>query len=75
VAAERTRRRSLVTALIAVLALVGIGALVFGLWHVVVGGLIHGNPRAGAFGIALAAVSAVFLAGLAVGRRAWLRRR
>jgi hypothetical protein len=30
------------------------GAAAFGLWHLVVGGMINGNPRAGTFGIALA---------------------
>ncbi len=29
-------------------------AAAFGLWHVVVGGLINGNPRAGTFGVILA---------------------
>jgi hypothetical protein len=39
------------------LALVGVvllGATAFGLWHLVVGGLIGGNPRAGTFGAVLA---------------------
>jgi hypothetical protein len=30
------------------------GAMAFGLWHVVVGGLVNGNPRAAAFGVVLA---------------------
>jgi hypothetical protein len=30
------------------------GAAAFGLWHLVVGGMISGNPRAGTFGIVLA---------------------
>jgi hypothetical protein len=38
------------------------GAFLFGAWHVVVGGLVKGNPRAAAFGIALSTVSAVGLA-------------
>jgi hypothetical protein len=46
--------------LVAGLALAGAAA--FGLWHVVVGGLINGNPRAGAFGAVLAAVSLAALA-------------
>ena len=29
------------------------GATAFGLWHLVVGGLINGNPRAGTFGLLL----------------------
>ena len=43
-----------------VLALVGAG--LFGLWHVVVGGLVNGNPRAAAFGVGLAAASGGLLA-------------
>ena len=34
-----------------------VGACAFGLWHVVVGGLISGNPRAATFGALLALVS------------------
>jgi hypothetical protein len=30
------------------------GAMAFGLWHLVVGGLLNGNPRAGTFGLILA---------------------
>jgi len=58
-------RRVAVIALVVVLA----GATAFGLWHVVVGGLVSGNPRAAAFGIALASVAGAFLAGLLVGLR------
>lgn len=39
---------------LAVAVLVLAGACAFGLWHLVVGGMINGNPRAGAFGAALA---------------------
>jgi hypothetical protein len=47
-----------------------LGAAAFGLWHVVVGGLVNGNPRAAAFGAALATASVVLVAGLvAVDRR------
>jgi predicted phage tail protein len=46
-----------VLAVIAVLA----GALAFGLWHVVVGGVIHGNRAAGQFGLALAGASGALL--------------
>ncbi|HEU4671684.1 MAG TPA: hypothetical protein VFS32_02175 [Candidatus Limnocylindrales bacterium] len=42
------------------------GTLLFGAWHVVVGGGLHGNPRAAEFGVALAAISAVGLGGLRV---------
>ena len=48
-----------------------VGALAFGLWHVVVGGLINGNPRAGAFGIGLALTAGI---ALLVGRRVVLSR-
>jgi hypothetical protein len=41
-----------------------VGALAFGLWHVIVGGVINGNPRAASFGITLAAVAGGFLLGL-----------
>jgi hypothetical protein len=34
-----------------------LGAFAFGAWHLVVGGGLHGNPRAAAFGIGLATVS------------------
>jgi hypothetical protein len=44
---------------IAVLA----GATAFGLWHLVVGGLINGNPRAAGFGVVLASVAGGLLAG------------
>jgi hypothetical protein len=43
------RRLTLVVAFI-----VAAGALAFGLWHVVIGGLVNGNPRAAAFGVVLA---------------------
>jgi hypothetical protein len=38
-----------------------LGAFVFGLWHVVVGGFVKGNWNAGGFGIALASVAGVLL--------------
>ena len=43
--------------LIALGVVVLAGAMAFGLWHLVVGGLVNGNPRAGAFGAALATVA------------------
>lgn len=52
-------RRRLVLA-IAIVVLVGLTA--FGLWHVLVGGLLHGNGRAAAFGMALAASAGGLLA-------------
>lgn len=46
------------------------GAAAFGLWHVVVGGLVHGNARAAGFGIVLAVAAGGLLGGaLAVRRR------
>jgi hypothetical protein len=56
---------------VAILAitLVCAAALAFGLWHVIVGGLINGNPRAASFGVTLAAVSGGFLMGLAAAFR------
>jgi len=42
-------------------AAVLLGALAFGLWHLVVGGLISGNPRAGAFGAGLALAAGISL--------------
>lgn len=46
------------------------GAFLFGAWHVLFGGFVKGNWRAGAFGIALAGVSGALLAGeAAVARR------
>jgi hypothetical protein len=52
-------RRRLVLA-VAIFVLVGLTA--FGLWHVLVGGLLHGNGRAAAFGMALAAAAGGLLA-------------
>lgn len=50
------------------LGLVGLGvaivladALAFGLWHVVVGGIVNGNAAAARFGLVLAAASAALL--------------
>jgi len=54
----RDRRRFVLA--VAIVVLVGLTA--FGLWHVVVGGLLHGNGRAAAFGMALAASAGGLLA-------------
>ena len=59
-------------AAILAITIVCVGALAFGLWHVIVGGVINGNPRAASFGITLAAVAGGFLLGLTA---AFLRRR
>ena len=56
--------------LLAVIALALIGGALFGVWHLVVGGLIDGDPRAGTFGLVLAPAAA---GPLIVG--AWLMRR
>ncbi len=64
-------------AVLAVGLLVGaalLGAFLFGTWHVVVGGVLRGNWRAGGFGFALAAVTGVLLAAeVAIARRRRLR--
>ena len=46
-------------ALAGVLAAALLGAFLFGLWHVLFGGLVKGNWRAGGFGVALAGGTAV----------------
>ncbi len=53
--------RRVALALAALLAAGLLGAFVFGLWHVLVGGLLKGNWNAGGFGIALASVAGVLL--------------
>ena len=59
-----------VDAAIVVAGLVLVGATAFGLWHVVVGGLINGNPRAGAFGVGLALAAGIpLVVGVVVVRR------
>ena len=53
---------------VAIIALAG--ATAFGLWHVVVGGGLNGNPRAAAFGAVLAIAAGSLLAAMvAVVRR------
>jgi hypothetical protein len=59
-----TGRESIRRAAILAITIVCAGALAFGLWHLIVGGVIHGNPRAASFGITLAAVAGGFLLGL-----------
>jgi hypothetical protein len=55
---------------IVVVAILLAAATAFGLWHVVVGGLLHGNARAGSFGVILATLAGVLLAlVVTVGRR------
>ena|GEM_PF-2188834 len=52
-----------------------VGAFLSGAWHILFGGFVKGNWRAGGFGLALAAVSGALL-GLeaAVAARRWLHR-
>lgn len=40
-----------------------IAATAFGVWHVVIGGLVQGNPRAAAFGVVLATAAGSVLTG------------
>ncbi|HEY4945700.1 MAG TPA: hypothetical protein VIH94_06080 [Candidatus Limnocylindrales bacterium] len=49
------------------------GAFLFGAWHVLFGGFVKGNWRAGAFGVALAAISGALLAIAAALARRLLR--
>ena len=49
-------------ALAGVLAAALLGAFLFGLWHVLFGGFVKGNWRAGGFGIALTAIAGGLLA-------------
>ena len=64
-----TRSRVLAAVGLTVTAVL-VGAALFGLWHVVVAGLIRGNPRAAQFGVALTTVSGLLLVGLVLlGRR------
>jgi hypothetical protein len=68
------RDRALLVAWAIVVALLS-GAFLFGAWHVLMGWLIKGNPRAGAFGLGLAAVTGVALVVMArLGRRLLPRR-
>ncbi len=53
--------RRIALALAVALAVALLGAFLFGLWHVVVGGFVKGNWNAGGFGIALASVAGVLL--------------
>jgi hypothetical protein len=52
-----------------VVALLAAGAAAFGLWHLVVGGAINGNPRAAGFGaVLLVTAGLVCVAAVRVGR-------
>jgi hypothetical protein len=66
VIARRDPRALAILLLIVVLA----GATAFGLWHVVVGGLVRGNAGAAAFGAVLAVLAGGLLrAAIVVDRR------
>jgi hypothetical protein len=57
-------------ALLALGAIVLLGATAFGAWHVVVGGLVNGNPRAAAFGAGLMLAAGVpLVVGIVIVRR------
>jgi hypothetical protein len=58
-------RRVLRIALMALLA----GTAAFGLWHLVVGGVVNGNPRAAAFGVVLAIAAGAPLSALVIRAR------
>lgn len=65
----RTRTR-VALALAGVVAAALLGAFFFGLWHVLFGGLVRGNWRAGGFGIALATIAgALLVVEATIGRR------
>ena len=70
-AGSRGRRGAICVGGITAAALAG--AFLFGAWHVLFGGFVKGNWRAGAFGVALAAVSGALLAGEAAVARRLLR--
>ena len=54
---------------LAIVIVVLTGATAFGLWHLVVGGLLNGNPRAAGFGVVLAGVAGTLLAAALLGLR------
>ncbi|MEA2630115.1 MAG: hypothetical protein QOE66_334 [Chloroflexota bacterium] len=56
--------------LVWIVGLALLGATAFGLWHLVVGGVIDGNWRAGTFGVGLA-----LTAGVPLLLGAWILRR
>jgi hypothetical protein len=53
--------RRLAIAITAAIALALLGAFLFGAWHVLFGGIVKGNWRAGGFGLALASAAGVLL--------------
>jgi hypothetical protein len=65
----------LLRAVVMIGALALAGATLFGVWHVVVGGLVAGNPRAATFGVQLALGAGTLLAILLLVARGTMRRR
>ncbi len=65
----RGRRLGALAVVLAVAIVVLAGPTAFGLWHVVVGGLLHGNGGAASFGMGLAAAGGGLLAGGVVASR------
>ena len=57
--AALARRPGWLDIVVLVVAAILLGAFAFGLWHLVVGGLIGGNPRAAAFGAGLAVATGI----------------
>jgi hypothetical protein len=55
------RRQRVLVGVGAIVASVLTGAFLFGAWHVLFGGFVKGNWRAGGFGVVLAAVSSILL--------------
>jgi hypothetical protein len=53
----------------AIVLLMLVGATAFGLWHLIVGGVLHGNARAATFGLVLAAGAGAVLAGVVLRTR------
>jgi hypothetical protein len=67
-----TARIALVVGLVVGAAL--LGGLLFGAWHVLYGGFVKGNWRAGGFGVALALACVILLVADAAALRAVLGR-
>jgi hypothetical protein len=59
-----TARLRLLPIALRVAIVILLGAAAFGLWHVVVGGLVNGNGRAAAFGAVLAIGSSLLVGGV-----------
>jgi hypothetical protein len=63
-------RTRVALALAGVVAAALLGAFLFGAWHVLFGGFVRGNWRAGGFGMALATIAgALLVVEATIGRR------